>query len=249
MELDWWTFGLQAVNFLVLVWLLQYFLFRPVSNVIARRREEAQKMLSEAEAARKEAEAELARARAEAERQLAGRGRLLEEAEREAKARQHELIAAARKEAEGIIAEARAEARRLHEQEVECIEDRAAELAVEIAARLLARLPDEARVAAFIPGLAEQLRRLPEEVRHGIAEGGARFQLHTPRALAEAEIAAVRKAVSEAFGQQVEITAEVDPAIIAGLELTGPFGAVRNSFRADLARVKEVLAGHDRHPA
>ena len=35
MQIDWWTLGLQAVNALVLVWLLAHFLFRPVVDAIA----------------------------------------------------------------------------------------------------------------------------------------------------------------------------------------------------------------------
>ena len=63
MQIDWWTLALQAVNFLVLVWLLWRFLFRPVKRVI----EERKKLADEAfeKAAKKESEAETARARYE----------------------------------------------------------------------------------------------------------------------------------------------------------------------------------------
>ena len=32
MQFDWWTFALQVVNFLILVWLLQHFLYGPVQS-------------------------------------------------------------------------------------------------------------------------------------------------------------------------------------------------------------------------
>ncbi|MEO0035300.1 MAG: synthase, partial [Pseudomonadota bacterium] len=38
MSLDWSSLALQTVNFLVLVWLLQRFLYRPVLAAIDRRR-------------------------------------------------------------------------------------------------------------------------------------------------------------------------------------------------------------------
>ena len=41
MQIDWWTLGLQAVNALVLVWLLAHFLFRPVVDAIARQPDSA----------------------------------------------------------------------------------------------------------------------------------------------------------------------------------------------------------------
>ncbi len=48
MELNWSTFLLEIFNFLVLVWILKHFLYRPVLNLIARRREAIEDQLSEA---------------------------------------------------------------------------------------------------------------------------------------------------------------------------------------------------------
>ena len=36
MRIDWWTLALQAVNVLILVWLLGRFLFRPVMDAIVQ---------------------------------------------------------------------------------------------------------------------------------------------------------------------------------------------------------------------
>jgi len=55
-ELDWSTFILEIINFLILVWLLKRFFYKPVLNVINRRREEIQKKISEAEGVKHEAE-------------------------------------------------------------------------------------------------------------------------------------------------------------------------------------------------
>jgi F-type H+/Na+-transporting ATPase subunit beta len=41
---------------------------------------------------------------------------------------------------------------------------------------------------------------------------------------------------------------DVDPGLIAGLELETPHAVVRNSFRADLSRIVEELTGHGRVP-
>jgi F-type H+-transporting ATPase subunit b len=73
MRLDWWTLALQAVNALVLIWILARFFFRPVVNIIAKRQEEANKLLADAAAARRQAAdaragAEKARAEISAER-------------------------------------------------------------------------------------------------------------------------------------------------------------------------------------
>lgn len=48
MELSWTTFILEIVNFLVLVWILKRFLYKPVLEVIARRRAGIEKTLADA---------------------------------------------------------------------------------------------------------------------------------------------------------------------------------------------------------
>jgi len=56
MELNWSTFVLEIINFLVLVWILKRFLYKPVLDVIARRRAGIDKALSDAKAERSEAQ-------------------------------------------------------------------------------------------------------------------------------------------------------------------------------------------------
>ena len=57
MELNWTTFILELVNFVVLIWILNRFLYRPVMNVIAQRKAAIQKTLSDADTTRSEAQA------------------------------------------------------------------------------------------------------------------------------------------------------------------------------------------------
>ena len=56
MELNWSTFVLEILNFLVLVWILKHFLYKPVLDVIARRRAGIEKVHADAEALHKDAE-------------------------------------------------------------------------------------------------------------------------------------------------------------------------------------------------
>ncbi|HEY8569379.1 F0F1 ATP synthase subunit delta [Microbulbifer sp.] len=47
MELSWSTFLLEIFNFLVLVWILKHFLYRPIQSVIARRQQDIDARLAE----------------------------------------------------------------------------------------------------------------------------------------------------------------------------------------------------------
>lgn len=84
MQIDWLTVAAQIVNFLVLVWLLQRFLYRPITTAMARREERIESRLSEAKAARTGAEADAARLREKQEELEASREKVLREARQEA---------------------------------------------------------------------------------------------------------------------------------------------------------------------
>lgn len=56
MELNWSTFLLEIINFLILVWILKRFFYKPVLNVIARRRSDIEKTLNDANTLHEDAE-------------------------------------------------------------------------------------------------------------------------------------------------------------------------------------------------
>src|SRR6266446_7877022 len=84
MQIDWWTLGLQAVNALVLIWLLAHFLFRPVVDAIAARQKAVGQLLADAKAAKAAAESECDKAAAETARLAEQRSEALKAAEAEA---------------------------------------------------------------------------------------------------------------------------------------------------------------------
>ncbi|MGI3166072.1 F0F1 ATP synthase subunit delta [Pseudooceanicola sp. 200-1SW] len=239
MTIDWWTLGLQTVNFLVLVGLLGYFLFGPVNRILAARQQAARAGLEAAEEARAEAEATRAAARAEQERQAAARAAQLEAARAEAEETRARLLEEARHAAEESRAQALADLDRQRTRQARQLEAQAATLATEIAARLLDRLPPAARVAGFLDGLIAALDALPQASRAALCAGPV--TLRTPRPLGEAETAEIAARLAEALGQDVPFTVETDAGLLAGLELVTPTAVVANHLRADLDRIRAEL--------
>ena len=109
MQIDWWTLGLQAVNALVLIWLLAHFLFRPVVDAIGTRQKAAGQLLADAKAAKAAAEGERDKAAAETARLVEHRGEALKAAKAEAATEKSALLAAAQAEADKLRAAAKAE--------------------------------------------------------------------------------------------------------------------------------------------
>lgn len=244
MTIDWWTLGLQAVNVIILVWILARFLFKPVSAIITARQAAASEALDAARAKAAEAEAEHARAKAETEALAAKRTSLIAEAEREAATEKKALLQAARAEADKAREAGRAELDRLRAAEQKELSNQAARLATDIAARLLARLPEPARVSGFIDGLAKAVGELPEATRAGIGREGP-VPLKAARALTGEEAELLNRRLAEVLGRAVKIELTTDPALIAGLELDAPHAIVRNHFRADLDRITAELETND----
>jgi F-type H+-transporting ATPase subunit b len=249
MHIDWWTLGLQTINALVLIWLLARYLFRPIAKIVAERQQAASALMTGAAQAKAAALAEQARAAAETAHIAQQRGDVLAAAAAEAAALKTSLDSAAHADADRLRAAAQAEIESARQAAVVADAERASRLAIGIAAKLIDRLPQEARIAGFIDGLAAELARLPESTRAELGREGATVRLIAPRPLREDELAACRSALGHVLGFDVPLVVSFDPTLLAGLELEAPHAIVRNSFRADLAYLQTELLAHDKDHA
>lgn len=240
MQIDWWTLGLQTVNALVLIWLLSRFLFRPIASILADRKSAAAQLLDEAAAAKASALALEEKARAAIDEMAETRAATIRAATAEAKEAGRELLDAARADAERMRADMRAEIVRLQKAERRAEAERATLLAVDIARRLVERLPQSSRVAGFIDGIIEALGALPDEARRDFDSRGDAI-LTAPRPLTDEEEALCRSRLENAFGRPFRFAFRVDPTLLAGLELGNEHARVRNSLRDDLERISATL--------
>jgi len=133
------TILIQAINFLILIFLLSKFLFKPLTTFLADRSAGIQKSLAEAKAAHEsavKAQSEHQAQMREAQREIAA---IREQGQREVEAERQRLIQASREEAERLVAQARAEIETETARAKASLRDEAADLAVAAAARLLGR--------------------------------------------------------------------------------------------------------------
>jgi F-type H+-transporting ATPase subunit b len=245
MKFDWWTLALQTVNALVLIWILARFFFRPVVNIVAKRQKVANKLLADAAAASQTA----ADARADADKTRAEisaeRDRLVAEARVAAQLEKANLLAQSLQEIAKLHGEAEAAIARDRLAAGQAIIARASELSVEIAQRLLGRLPSGMVLAAFLDGLCQELRALSSEKREtftAATAAGHAIEVVTAEPLSkEEEAAKVADALNAAFGSKLPFSFRTDTALIAGIEVHSRNTIVSNSWRADLDRICEEL--------
>ena len=183
--------------------------------------------------------------RRKAARIAAARDEVLRQAAADAETQRAAALASARADADQLRAGTETDMRSARAAGAAAASDRAIALAVDIAGKLIERLPDSARVDGFIDGLAEALASLPDASRDGIGVS-ATARLTAPRALTPQEAQSCRDAFARALGRPLDFVVAIDPGLIAGLELETPHAVVRNSIRSDLNRIVEELTRHDR---
>ncbi len=244
MHIDWWTLAFQTINVLVLIWILARFFFRPVVKIVAKRQEEANKLLADAAAARQEAadaRGDADKARAEI---CAERDRLIAEARKSAQKEKANLLAQSSQEIAKLHSEAEAAIARDGIAAGQAIIARASELSVEIAQRLLGRFPSKIILSLFLDGLCQELRALSSEARDSFTSATAidhAIEVVTAVPLSKEETGHVRDALKAALGSDLPFEFRTDPALIAGIEVHSRNAIVRNSWRADLDRIRKEL--------
>jgi F-type H+-transporting ATPase subunit b len=238
MHFDGWTLALQTVNIVVLVWLLARFLYRPLLALADQRQAGVRKLLDEAERTRLEVDQLNAQAAALVAANRTERERLATEAR-----------AAAQLQAAAEQAKAADEIRRLKDAATTAIEkqriaaqedltDAARRLAIDIAKRLLTRIPPATVAAAFLTGLRDELRRLSPQMRASL---NGKVELVSAEPLDADTFAGAQAALESAFEHPLALTGKVDRALIAGFELRAPHATIGNSWKADLDRIAKEL--------
>ena len=104
MLIDWFTVAAQVVNFLILVWLLKRFLYRPILDAIDAREKRIAAELADADAKKAEARKERDEFQHKNEAFEQQRAALLSQATEEAKAERQRLLDEARQAADALSA-------------------------------------------------------------------------------------------------------------------------------------------------
>jgi F-type H+-transporting ATPase subunit b len=249
MHFDPWTLVLQLANFLVLVWLLHRFLYKPVLAIIAARKAQTDTLIADALAEKKAAEdlkqsLESQRAAIVQERDAAMKA-ARDAADAEAKA----VLAKARAEAEALRLEAGKAFDRERAGAVRTMGRDAARLAVSIVRRLLQEAPAAAVQEGLLDLVCDDVRSLPAETRKRIAEraatDGETLEVVTAAPLAKPAATRFGKSLSAALGAPATAKFRVDKTLIAGVEVRFPFTILRRSWSEDLKRIQAELIDDD----
>jgi len=224
MLIDWFTVGAQALNFLILVWLLKRFLYKPILDAIDTREKGIAAILADANAKKTEAQKEREDFQNKNNALDEQRHALLGKATEDAKNERERLLDDAHKETDKLRA-AQATALRNDQSRLGIELTRVARDEVfAIARKTLADLATaslEERVGAvFTRRLGEMDAKTKETLASALKTSSKPALLQSAFDLPAEQRATIQNALNETFSADIRVRFETAAEIVCGIEMT-----------------------------
>ena len=224
MLIDWFTVGAQALNFLVLVWVLKHFLYKPILDAIAAREKGVAAKLSDADAKTKEAQKQRDDFEGKNKAFDEQRAALLSKATDEAKTEHDRLFGDARKEADSFRATQAAALKSDQAKLGKEITQTASKEVFAIARKTLADLATdslEERVGAvFTRRLGEMDGKSKETMGAALRNSKDPAVVQSAFEMPAEQRATIQNALNETFSAEIRVRFEAVPDRICGIELS-----------------------------
>jgi len=222
--IDWFTIGAQAVNFLVLVWLLKRFLYKPILDAIDAREDRIAAEIADADEKQAEARKERDEFREKNEAFDQQRASLLLEATDEVSAERQRLLDEARAEADATTAQRREALKREQQNLNDEITRRTREEVFAVARKTLTDLAGASLEERMSGVFTRRLRELNGEAKTHFAAGlmaepGSAI-IRSAFEMPSEQQEEIRRAISETFTVEINVQFETAPELISGIELT-----------------------------
>jgi len=257
MLIDWFTVGAQALNFLILVWLMKHFLYKPVLNAIDAREKLIAGELADANAKKAEAQKdrdEFTHKNQEFDQQRAG---LLSKATDEAQVERQRLLDEAGKAADALGAKRQQSLATEANDMNQSIARRTQQEVFAIARKTLADLAtvslEERMSEVFTRRLRAMDGKPKEQLGQALKTASEPSIVRSAFDLPADQRAAIQNALNETFSAAIRIRFETAPELVSGIELTANGEKVAWSIADYLASLQqgvgELLKQADKPPA
>jgi len=255
MLIDWFTVGAQALNFLILVWVLKHFLYKPILNAIDAREQRIGRELADADAKKAEAQRERDEFQHKNEEFDQQRAALLTKATEDAKAEGLRLLDEARKAADAASARRQESLRRDALNLNQAISRLTQQEVFAIARQALSELATTSLEERLGEVFTRRLRTMDDKTKADLGEALKKASepalLRSAFELPAEQRATIQNALNETFSADVHIRFETAPDLVGGVELTTNGWKVAWSigdYLASLQRNVEQLLRGDGKP-
>jgi F-type H+-transporting ATPase subunit b len=224
MLIDWFTVGAQALNFVILVWLLRRFLYKPILHAIDAREKLVAAELADAAAKKVEAQKDRDEFQHKNEEFDKQRAALLRQATDAAKAERQRLLEDARKAADALSAKRqealRSDARSLNQAITRRTQQEVFAIARKALMDLTTTSLEERLGEVFTRRLREMGGQAKERLGEALKTAPEPALVRSAFDLPAKQRAAIQNAVNETFSAEIHLRFETAPEVISGIELT-----------------------------
>jgi len=245
MLIDWFTVIAQAINFLILVWLMKRYLYQPILKALDAREQRIAAELADADEKKAEALAEREEFKRKNDELDAERAGLLSKAINDAAAQHSRLLDEARKDADDLRGKLQDklgnEFRNLHDE----IARRTQAEVFAIARKALVDLSGTTLEERIVEVFLKRLHELDGSERSRLAAVAANEEAVNVRSafeLTSAQRTSVEQAIRAAFGTGNPVRFDIVPSLIGGIELILHGQKVAWSISDHLASLEKELA-------
>jgi F-type H+-transporting ATPase subunit b len=224
MLIDWFTVGAQALNFLILVWLMKHFLYKPILHAIDEREKRVAAELANADKKKAEAQKESDEFRHKSDEFDKQRTSLLNKAKDEATAERQRLLDEARKAADALSAKRQETLRNDAHNLNQAISRRTQREVFAIVRKALTDLATTSLEERLGEVFTRRLREMDGQTKSGLAKA---LKTASEPALVRSAFdlppdqrAAIQNALNETFSAEIHVRFETAPDLISGIELT-----------------------------
>lgn len=246
MLFDWFTFGAQVLNFLILVWVLKHFLYKPILNAIDAREKLIAKELADAAASKAEAQKEHDEFQHKNEEFDKQRASLLSKATDEANAERQRLFGEARTAADALSAKRR-EAMRNDARSLErALSRRTQQEVFAIAKKALTDLAATSLEGRMVEAFTLRLRAMDGRARVHMGEvlktASETALVRSAFDLPQEQREAVQKAINETFSADIHLRFETAPDLVSGIDLSAKGERVGWSIENYLTSLEKAVS-------
>lgn len=248
LNLDFATVIFQALNFIVLTFLLYRFLFQPFLRRVNERAEEKARLMRElaeelekAAQARAELERRLARAHEEAEA-------IINSAQERVEAARKALVEEAYKEAERILTEAQEDRRRLREQALSDSYEDILNTIIDLSGVAIQQIAPPELHEALVSRLVESVWELGrtdiervEDFRRSLGERTPTVSITSARPLTVEQQGVLARTLSAFADRQLNLEVQTDPRLVAGIRVRIADMVIDSSVAGDLDGLREEI--------
>ena len=220
---NWFTVAAQAVNFLILVWLLKRFLYKPILHAIDAREKGIADQLAQAEANKANGQKERDDFQHKNEAFDKERAALLQKATDEAKSERQRLLDQARKDADALRAKRQeslqAEQRNLGKEITRWTQKEVFAITRKTLTDLASTSLEERMSAVFVQRLRALTGPAKGQLAASLKTSKLPAQVRSAFDLPSAQQEAIQKALNETFSADIHIQFETVPEVVSGIEL------------------------------